>query len=131
MQPFQIEGVIAVFMSLTIPLAAIVFACWTLVSKNNNDKEIRRLIIENNMDAERAKLLISETGKKNRKYGSLRHGLILIGMGLGALACFLTGVDYHDIYFWLILAVGIGIGMLVSFFVEMKLAEKGQYGKED
>jgi len=131
MQPVQLEGVIAILMSLSIPIVAIIFGCWTTVSRQKKDKEIRQLLIENNIDIERAKLLISEQEKKNNKYGNLRSGLILVGMGLGALTCFLAGIDYHNMYFWIILAVGMGIGMLVSFFIEMKLAEKEQAAKED
>jgi len=131
MEPFELEGVIAILMSLSIPIVAIIFGCWTAVSRQKKDKEVRQLIIENNIDFERAKLLISDQEKKSNKDGNLRCGLILVGMGLGALTCFLAGIDYHNMYFWIILAVGMGIGMLASFFIEMKLAEKNQTAKEN
>lgn len=125
-------GVLAVFMSLAIPIAVIVFSSWVAVVKKRQEKEIRQLIIENDIDIERAKLLISEPEVKSRnKYGYLRRGLMFVGIGIGASVCFLAGIDYHDVYFWIILAVGMGAGMLASFFIEMKLSEKEQAAKED
>ena len=69
------EGVIAIFMSLGIPVVALITAC-------------------------------------------------------GVLADYLIGIDTGDLYFYLILAVGMGVGMLAAFFIEMKLSEKDQ-NKED
>lgn len=52
--------------------------------------------------------------------------MMFIGLGLGLLADYLLGIETRNMYFWLILSVGIGIGMLASFFAEMKLSEKKQ-----
>lgn len=119
-------GVLAIFMSLAIPIVALIAACISHINKKNRDKEIRQLLIENNVDMERAKLFIEEPEKKKGKYGNLRGGMIMIGMGLGVLADYLIGIDTGDLYFYLILAVGMGIGMLAAFFIEMKLSEKEQ-----
>ena len=79
------------------------------------------------MDIERAKLLIEKPQKKdNNIYGFLRGGMMFIGLGLGLLADYLLGIETRNMYFWLILSVGIDIGMLASFFAEMKLSEKKQ-----
>ena len=77
------EGLTAIFMSLLIPIVAIAFGCWTVINKKNRDKDIRRLLIENDIDIERAKLLIDDVEKKGNKYSYLRTGLIAVGMGLG------------------------------------------------
>lgn len=126
----EFTGFIAVFMSLLIPIVVIIFSSWTTVNKKRNDKEVKRLIIENNIDIERARLLINEQEKKGSKYGSLRPGLMMIGLGLGALVDYALGVHSNDIYFWLIIAVGVGFGMLTSFFIEMKLNRKETADKE-
>lgn len=123
-------GVLAIFMSLAIPIVALIAACISYMNKKNRDKEIRQLLIENNVDMERAKLFIEEPEKKKGKYGDLRGGMIMIGMGLGVLADYLIGIDTRNLYFYLILAVGMGVGMLAAFFIEMKLSEKGK-NKED
>ena len=52
----------------------------------------------------------------------MRWACILIGLGVGAFADFLLGLNPVDgIYFWIVIAFGIGLGLLVSFFVELKL----------
>ena len=120
-------GLLAVFMSLVIPITAIIAGCIISVGNKQREKEIRQLIIENDLDIERAKLLIEKPQKKdNNIYGFLRGGMMFIGLGLGLLADYLLGIETRNMYFWLILSVGIGIGMLASFFAEMKLSEKKQ-----
>ena len=120
-------GLLAVFMSLVIPITAIIAGCIISVGNKTREKEIRQLIIENDLDIERAKLLIEKPQKKdNNIYGFLRGGMMFIGLGLGLLADYLLGIETRNMYFWLILSVGIGIGMLASFFAEMKLSEKKQ-----
>ena len=120
-------GLLAVFMSLVIPITAIIAGCIISVGNKKREKEIRQLIIENDLDIERAKLLIEKPQKKgNNIYGFLRGGMMFIGLGLGLLADYLLGIETRNMYFWLILSVGIGIGMLASFFAEMKLSEKKQ-----
>lgn len=124
-------GLFAVFMSLVIPITAIIAGCISSVGNKKREKEIRQLIIENDLDIERAKLLIEKPQKKdNNIYGFLRGGMMFIGLGLGLLADYLLGIETRNMYFWLILSVGIGIGMLASFFVEMKLSEKKQTKEE-
>ena len=120
-------GLLAVFMSLVVPITAIIAGCIISVGNKKREKEIRQLIIENDLDIERAKLLIEKPQKKdNNIYGFLRGGMMFIGLGLGLLADYLLGIETRNMYFWLILSVGIGIGMLASFFAEMKLSEKKQ-----
>ena len=120
-------GLLAVFMSLVIPITAIIAGCIISVGNKKREKEIRQLIIENDLDIERAKLLIEKPQKKdNNIYGFLRGGMMFIGLGLGLLADYLLGIETRNMYFWLILSVGIDIGMLASFFAEMKLSEKKQ-----
>ena len=120
-------GLLAVFMSLVIPITAIIAGCIISVGNKKREKEIRQLIIENDLDIERAKLLIEKPQKKdNNIYGFLRGGMMFIGLGLGLLADYLLGIETRNMYFWLILSVGIGIGMLASFLGEMKLSEKKQ-----
>lgn len=123
----SLESVIAIFMSLAIPIVAIVFGCIVAMNKMNRERDIRKLLIENDIDKERAKLLIEEREKKDNKFAYLRGGFMLLGLCLGTLVDYLLGISYErNIYFWLIIAVGIGIGMLVSFFVEMKLTERSK-----
>ena len=123
----HLEGLLAIVLSLSIPIVAIVMVFITSIKKKNRDTELRLALIKQGTDAETAKLLIEQQAEKHDKYSSLRWACVLIGMGLGALIDALLGIPpKHNIYFWLIIAAGMGIGLLISFIVEYKLTKKEQ-----
>lgn len=112
----------AIVLSLSIPIVAIICGVVMSIRKKQSETELRKLLIEHNTDLETAKALIEEQEKKSNKYVALRWACVLIGLGVGAFADFLLGLNPVDgIYFWIIIAFGIGLGLLVSFFVELKL----------
>ena len=131
MEVFLSEGLlplVAVILTLGIPIVVIIMVYLNKMKKERLQKEIRQLIIENHTDPETAKLLIDEP-KKAKKPGTidlstLRGACVLLGIGLGALINWLEGIEKGNIYFWLIIAFGIGVGMLCSFFAELHLAKK-------
>lgn len=119
--------IFAVVLSLSIPIVSIVMVFITSIKKKNRDTELRLALIQQGTDADTAKLLIEEQAEKHDKYSSLRWACILIGIGLGTLVDALLGLaPKHNIYFWLIIAAGMGIGLLTSFIVEYKLTKKEQ-----
>ena len=127
-------GIVAIICIFGLPIIAVVMAFWSSMHKKSKDKEIRQLIIENHTDPETAKLLIDEPKKQPRQMGpfnldTLRAACVLLGIGLGACIDWLAGTATMSIYFWLIIAFGIGIGLLCSFLVEMRLYKK--YGKHE
>ena len=127
-------GIVAIICIFGLPIIAVVMAFWSSMHKKSKDKEIRQLIIENHTDPETAKLLIDEPKKQPRKMGpfnldTLRAACVLLGIGLGACIDWLEGTATMSIYFWLIIACGIGIGLLCSFLVEMHLYKK--YGNKE
>ena len=132
----SLTGLVAVVCSLGIPIVVVIMVFLRKMKKDKQAKEIRQLIIENHTDAETAKLLVDEPKKEKepRKPGSidlstLRTACIMLGIGLGAFinwACKSCGQELDTIYFWLIIAFGIGVGMLASFLVEMHLYKKQQ-----
>lgn len=125
MHPVELEGVLAIVLSLAIPIVAIICGVIMSIRKKQSETELRKLLIEHNTDLETAKALIEEQEKKSNKYVSLRWACVLIGLGVGAFADFLLGLEpKHNIYFWLVIAFGIGLGLLVSFFIELKLQDK-------
>ena len=135
----SIIGLVAVICSLGIPVVVIICVFLRKIKKDKQQKEIRQLIIENHTDAETAKLLVDETKpvKEQRKMGpfdlnTLRTASILLGVGLGAFIYWgLEHVGFGDmgmLELGLLIAFGIGIGLLCSFLVEMKLFKK--YGKD-
>lgn len=127
-------GLVAVILSLGLPIVVFVMVFLKKMKKDQQQKEIRQLIIENKTDPETAKLLIDEPKKAPKPgtidVGNLRFAFMMLGIGLGAGINWLADISSKNIYFWLIIAFGVGIGMLCSFLVEMHLAKK-QYPTED
>lgn len=124
----------AVILSLGLPIIVVVMVLIAKMKKDKNEKELRQLIIENKTDAETAKLLIDEPKKAKKPgtidVGNLRFACMMLGVGFGAGINWLADVSTKSIYFWLIVAFGVGIGMLCSFLVELRLAKK-QHPTED
>ena len=124
-----LAGVLAISLSLGIPFVAIIAGAIQHVKKNNNDREIRRLIIENHTDMETARYLVEEPEKKrgSTPYPALRWGCVLIGLGLGALIDFLLHLKPNGtqgVYFWIMIAFGCGLGLLCSFIIEYNLQQR-------
>lgn len=124
-----LEGLVAIILTLGIPIVAITLNAWKKVQKNKNEMEIRRLIIENHVDYNQTKLLISASEKRNSMFKTLRWACFLCGIGIGALANFIF--DIYKLYFFLMLVFGAGVGLLVAFIVEMKLTRKQQQETEN
>lgn len=125
----DLADVLAIALSLGIPIVAIIAVFISSVKKNNNDREIRRLIIENHTDLETAKQLVKKPEKTqgSNPYPALRWGCVLIGMGLGALLCYILQLEpKHNIYFWILIAFGCGLGLLCSFIIEYKLQQRNK-----
>ena len=125
MMPHELEGVLAIVLSLSIPIVAIVMVFITSIKNKRRETELRLSLIEHGTDAETAKVLIEQQTKKHDKYSGLRWGCILVGMGIGALCNVLLDLNpKHNIYFWFIIAAGMGIGLLTSFVIGYKLEQK-------
>ena len=114
----ELEGLFAIILSLSIPIVAIVMVFISSIKSKQ--------LIEHGTDPETAKLLIEQKEKKNNKFDTLRWGCVLLGAGLGAACNGFFGVSSDDTYFWLAIAAGMGIGLLIAFVIEHKLTKKEQ-----
>ena len=132
--PDNFVGIVAIIFTFGLPIVVVIMVFLKKMKKDQQQKEIRQLIIENKTDPETAKLLIDEPKKAPKPgtidVGNLRFACMLLGVGLGAGIDWLADVSTKSIYFWLIVAFGVGIGMLCSFLVELRLAKK-QHPTED
>ena len=124
----HLSGVLAVTLSLLIPIVAIICGVIASINKKKRETELRKALIENHTDSESIKLLVEEQEEKPNKFIMLRWGCILLGAGLGAAISGWAGTDPKDLYFWLPIIAGMGLGMLISFIVETKMTkdEKNQ-----
>ena len=124
----DLEGIFAVTLSLLIPIVAIICGVLTSINKKKNETELRKALIENHTDPESIKLLVEEQQEKSNKFIMLRWGCVLLGAGLGAAISGWAGTDPDNLYFWLPIVAGMGLGMLISFIIETKMTkdEKNQ-----
>ncbi len=121
----SLTGLVAVILIFGMQIIAVVMVFITKMKKDKQQKVIRQLIIENKTEPEIAKVLIDEPKKKlDDRFQNLRGACVLLGVGLGTLINWLCGVDTEDLYFWLLIAFGIGVGLLCSFFAEMYLKKQ-------
>lgn len=96
------------------------------IKKHNNEMRIRESIIENHIDQETAKILVTpETPKAKSPYTILRWGLALLGIGIGYLFSWLLNLD-KDFAMVVFMTSGCGLGLLTSFFVSYRLEQKKQ-----
>ena len=119
----ELIPLIAIIMSLAIPMVVIIAATQTSINKKNREADIKRLIVENNIDIERAKLLIEEVKPKEQVYTSLRIGALFLGIGIGSLV---NQFWVHgDTYILLATVTGfVGLLLLIAFVVETKMRQR-------
>ena len=122
-------GAICAVMGILCGIVAIVTGVIAEVKRNNNEREIRRQIIESKLDPETAKVLVTPVAPKEKDpYGPLQGGCVLLGMFLGYL--FAAYMEIPGIGLWITIAAGVGLGLFVSFFIKRALmkhdAEKKQ-----
>ncbi|MBP3441031.1 MAG: hypothetical protein J6K24_07290 [Tidjanibacter sp.] len=124
MNPVQLEGLMAIILFFAIPIVAITMVAGVIIKRNSQRNELRSEIIRNGTSPEMAELLLKPTNKERSKVVALRWGITLVGVGLAALVCNLAGLSTEDIYTWLYIALGGGVGLIVAFVLEMRLASR-------
>ena len=123
----DLAGVLAVALTLIIPIVAIICSAISSINKKKRETELRKALIENHTDPESIKLLVEEQQEKSDKFSMLRGGCILLGAGLGAIISGFAGTTPFNLYFWLPIVAGMGFGMLISFVVETRMTKDDQH----
>lgn len=125
-----IQNVLAIVLSLAIPIVLIVGIIYAYVSKNHNAYRLRSEVLHSQLDPQTVALLLQKSGKpssEQKNYATLRTALCFIFMGVGALvahAFFSSGL-----MFWLIVGMSIGVGLLISFIIEWRLSNRRPAGE--
>ncbi|MBQ2225262.1 MAG: hypothetical protein II422_04840, partial [Prevotella sp.] len=100
-------GAICAVMGILCGIVAIVTGVIAEVKRNNNEREIRRQIIESKLDPETAKVLITPVVPKEKDpYGPLQGGCVLLGMFMGYLFAYF--LEIGGIGFWITIVGGMG-----------------------
>lgn len=126
MEIYNHPDFLAILLVLGLPITAVILYYASVIHKNRKDNELRKLIIEKNIDTETARLLIGIPEKnkvENSRYNfkTLRRASVLLGAGLGALVCKIAVISTTGVYFWLTIAFCMGLGLLAAFITEALL----------
>ncbi len=129
MDPLVI-GFTSATLGILCGLTAIIGGIIDGVRKRKNELFIRQSIIENHIDAETAKVLVTaDKPKKKNPYASLNWGLMLMGIGLGYLLALGLGLENVMSQF-ILMALGCGVGLFVSFIISHNM-DKGRQSLPD
>lgn len=132
MVDFDLVKLAAVVLCMSIPIVAIVLSIVYAMRKQKWEAETRRLVIENHIEAEMARLLLQgQAARPASPVSTLRKACVLIGGGLAALVAWLLGLwklssDGSTILCGFIVALGCGIGLLVAFLAELRMRKQAQ-----
>ncbi len=122
----------AVFLALTGPIVTVLAICWVIIVRVKQNAKLKNNIINSRIDPELAKTLLPPKDSKNTRMNVLRWACALLGLGVGALICSLfRNINDYQLPFYIILAAGIGFGLLVSFIVEWHLEKHEERGNAD
>lgn len=120
----NIVGLVTSVLGILCGIIAVVCGAVAKIKKRNNEMRIRQSIIENHLDAETAKVLITnDEPKKKSPYATLRWGLALLGIGLGYFAAWILRLD-DGVGQFVFMAGGCGVGLLLSFFISSEIEKE-------
>ncbi len=125
MNSIDLEATLAIILSLGIPIIAIVMTFIAVIRKHSDQTRLRLSLVEHATDPESARLLLAEQAAPvSSKYRLLRYGCATTGLGLGALAASLMGINIKEQGFLIAIILGLGLGMLAGFVAEYLLTRK-------
>ena len=124
----EINGLMAICLSLGFPIVVITMYYKEKMSSKTADVELRKTIVESGVDAETAKVIISETARQRKKNGkfawifaTLIAGCALVGLGAGSFIGRSIGSGKDSFY---LAVVGCGIGLIAAFIATWKMYPK-------
>lgn len=126
MNAFSLPIIVSV-MGILAGIVSIIGWIITDVNEKKNERMIRDSIVQNKTDPETAKIILAGSEKKTKKenpYVMLQAGLTLLGLALGYLLTVLLGIKQSNFGFWIMLIAGMGVGMILTFCIKLKLEEK-------
>lgn len=128
MNPFTLPIIVSVC-GILAGIVSIIGWIITDVNEKKNERMIRDSIVQNKTDPETAKIILAGSEKKTKKenpYVMLQAGLTLLGLAFGYLLTVLLGIKQNDFGFWVMLIAGMGLGMLLTFYIKVKMEEKNR-----
>lgn len=124
----DLTGLVSAILCLSIPVVFFVMYYKEKISSKAADVELRKTIVESGVDAETAKVIISENAPQRKKHSkfawifvTLIVGCALVGTGAGSYIGREIGSS-KDSFF--LAVVGCGIGLIAAFIATWKMYPK-------
>lgn len=124
----DLTGLVSAILCLSIPVVFFVMYYKEKISSKAADVELRKTIVESGVDAETAKVIISENAPQRKKHGkfawifaTLIAGCALVGSGAGSFIGRSIGSGKDSFY---LAVVGCGIGLIAAFIATWKMYPK-------
>lgn len=124
----EITGLMAVFLGLSTPVVVTMIYYKDKMSSKAADVELRKTVIESGVDAETAKVIISENAPQRKKhskfawiFATLIVGCALVGSGAGSFIGKEIGSGNDS---FCLAVVGFGIGLIAAFIATWKMYPK-------
>lgn len=125
MDPITVGGISSI-MGILCGIIAVIAGNISSNKKAKMEKELRQSIIENGIDAETAKVLIT-TEKEKKSNFALYAGCVLIGFGLG----YFFGLEWFTPNEGILGIFGTGVGLLIAFIIDNRLKKEKAREREE
>lgn len=124
----DLTGLVSAILCLSIPVVFFVMYYKEKMNSKAADVELRKTIVESGVDAETAKVIISENAPQRKKhskfawiFATLIVGCALVGSGAGSFIGKEIGSGNDSFY---LAVVGCGIGLIAAFIATWKMYPK-------
>ncbi len=114
---------LAIILIFGLPIITVIAAAWVLAIQTRCKYKLNSEIISSGIDRDTARLLLCNPKRKPLfNFDTLRIALLLIFMGTSALISEAMELSKFALVF--VMALGGGLGLLLSFIIEWKLSKK-------
>lgn len=124
----DLAALVSAILCFSIPVVSLVMYYKEKMNSKAADVELRKTIVESGVDAETAKVIISENAPQRKKhskfawiFATLIAGCALVGSGAGSFVGREIGSG-KDSFF--LAVVGCGIGLIAAFIITWKMYPK-------
>lgn len=123
----NLTAVLGIIFVFGIPIVAICSLAMYLINRDKSKTHLRESIINNGITDNDIihELLRNQDGAKNDKNNfTMEVGMMLMCAGVGAIAGNEIYGDDNYLMFSFLVAMFAGMGLLIAFYIEMRLAER-------
>lgn len=122
-------GLVSSVLGILCGIIAVIGGIVNSIKKEKNELQIRQSIIDNKVDYDTAKLLVTPKEKRKNRYRALMWGFTLLCTGLACVVATLSGIKSEDDVFPFVLIAGLGCGLLVGSYCKYLLLQKSKVDK--